>query len=346
MSIKVFYNDVDQSKCAWMSNLMDAGLIRPGIISDKSITNLTPQMLEGYELAHFFAGIAGWDYAFTLAGWQPDGAVTWTGSVPCQPFSTAGRGKAQADARHLWPAWFRLIRECRPSRVFGEQVAAAVGWGWLDGISTDLEAAGYAVGATVLGAHSLGAPHIRQRLYWVADSDSSRHDRAHEAPEAVLDGLRSHDGLSERDGGTRDGLAYGPQERRGQGSQDGRGGVSGGAQTWQRARSANDGVVGRLGNAPSERCGEAGPDSVRPPQRPAGSGCLARQVFWDDYAIVHFTDGKARRVKPGIECLAARLPGDLGRLRGYGDSIVPQVAAEFVSAYLATRATGAGERAP
>ena len=175
MSIKVFYNDVDQNCCAWLSNLMDGGLIRPGTISDKSITELTPEMLNGYELAHFFAGIAGWDYALTLAGWQPSGAVTWTGSCPCQPFSAAGQRKGQDDARHLWPAWFRLIRECRPECVLGEQVAGAIGHGWLDGVCTDLEAEGYAVGQAVLGAHSVGAPHIRQRLYWVADYTLGRH---------------------------------------------------------------------------------------------------------------------------------------------------------------------------
>jgi len=61
--------------------------------------------------------------------------------------------------------------------VFGEQVEAAVGFGWLDRLSADLEAEGYAVGSCVLGAHSAGADHQRQRLYWVADAECERRER-------------------------------------------------------------------------------------------------------------------------------------------------------------------------
>jgi DNA (cytosine-5)-methyltransferase 1 len=73
----------------------------------------------------------------------------------------------------LWPAWFPLIAERRPAIVFGEQVEAAIVWGWLDAVFSDLEAEGYACGAAVLPACSVGAPHIRQRCWFVADA---RHD--------------------------------------------------------------------------------------------------------------------------------------------------------------------------
>lgn len=102
-----------------------------------------------------------------------DDASVWTGSCPCQPFSNAGRRKAQADERHLWPEMLRLIAACKPERVFGEQVASAVGHGWLDGVFADMEAQDYTCGAVVLGAHSVGAPHIRQRIWWVAESASA-----------------------------------------------------------------------------------------------------------------------------------------------------------------------------
>lgn len=124
---------------------------------------------------HFFAGVGGWPYALRLAGW-PDERPVWTGSCPCQPYSSAGKGKGDQDDRNLWPDFFRLIRECRPECVIGEQVENAIGHGWLDGISADLEGEKYAVGSVVLGAHSAGAPHIRQRLYWVAKSNRERHN--------------------------------------------------------------------------------------------------------------------------------------------------------------------------
>lgn len=91
----------------------------------------------------------------------------------CQPFSAAGKRKGTADERHLWPAFFHLIRQCRPVTVFGEQVASKDGLSWLDLVSSDLEGAGYACGAVDTCAAGFGAPHIRQRLYWVAHATSS-----------------------------------------------------------------------------------------------------------------------------------------------------------------------------
>lgn len=170
MSVKkwAYYNDFDAQICDWVRGLIKAGLVPDGEVDQRSITEVQPEEVQGFAQCHWFCGILGWPLALQLAGW-PVGERVWTGSCPCQPFSVAGRGKAQADTRHLWPAWFRLIRECRPERVFGEQVAGAIGWGWLDGVSTDVEKEGYTFGAVVLGAHSVGAPHIRQRVYWVAD---------------------------------------------------------------------------------------------------------------------------------------------------------------------------------
>ena len=90
----------------------------------------------------------------------------------CQPFSAAGKGKGFDDERHLWPAFFWLISQCRPETVFGEQVASKDGLGWWDVVSADLERADYACGAFDLCAPGVGAFHIRQRLYWVANTDS------------------------------------------------------------------------------------------------------------------------------------------------------------------------------
>ena len=171
-----YYNEIDDKAAAWLRELVSQKLIPAGDVDTRSIAEVKAHELKGYTQCHFFAGIAGWPLALQLAGWPADRPV-WTGSCPCQPFSTAGKGLAQADERHLWPVFFDLIRQCRPEHVFGEQVASAIGKGWLDGISADLESEGYACGAAVLGAHSVGAPHIRQRLYWVAHSEL-QHERS------------------------------------------------------------------------------------------------------------------------------------------------------------------------
>src|SRR5271167_1357263 len=171
-----YYNEYEPHAAQWMRNLIDAGLLPKGDVDERSITEVTAGDLAGYDQCHFFAGIGGWAHALRLAG-VPD-LKCWTGSCPCQPFSTAGRRKGNEDERHLWPVWERLIAVHRPQRIFGEQVEAAIKHGWLDLVSTDLEAQGYAVGAAVLGAHSLGAPHRRQRLYWMADAEGERDDGA------------------------------------------------------------------------------------------------------------------------------------------------------------------------
>ncbi len=119
-----YYNDNDPQSVAWLKELIAAGLIPPGDVDERSITDVTGSDLKGYTQCHFFAGIAGWPYALSLAGWPVDRPV-WTGSCPCQPFSCAGQRKGEKDERHLWPEFFRLIRECRPPVVFGEQVASA-----------------------------------------------------------------------------------------------------------------------------------------------------------------------------------------------------------------------------
>lgn len=178
MQAKAYYNEIDPYAAAWLRNLIRDGLIACGDVDTRSIEDVQPNDLKGYTQCHFFAGIGVWSLALRNAGWRDDEPV-WTGSCPCQPFSAAGKQKGVADPRHLWPAWFRLIRECRPGVIFGEQVRAAIRHGWLDLVSSDLEGIDYRVGAAVMGAHSVGAPHIRDRCYFVADTDSERRGWEH-----------------------------------------------------------------------------------------------------------------------------------------------------------------------
>ena len=166
-----YYNENDHFAAAWLRELIKGGLIADGEIDTRSITEVRPADLAGLTQCHFFGGIGVWSYALRCAGWL-DSKPVWTGSCPCQPFSVAGKKEGITDPRHLWPEWFRLIQECKPVTIFGEQVAAALPW--FDIVSGDLEGEDYAVGAAVVGAHSVGAPHIRQRLYFVADANGRR----------------------------------------------------------------------------------------------------------------------------------------------------------------------------
>ena len=167
-----YYNDNDKKCCAWMEELMRDGLIPEGTVSDQDVRDIEPDELSEYEQVHLFAGIGGWAYALRLAGWGD--RPVWTGSCPCQPFSVAGKGGGTDDPRHVWPAFRWLITQCRPPIVFGEQVASKAGRAWLAGVRADLEALGYGVGAADLCAASVGAPHIRARLWWVAHTNTER----------------------------------------------------------------------------------------------------------------------------------------------------------------------------
>lgn len=192
-----YYNEIDPYAAEWLRNLMRAGHIAQGDIDTRSIEDVRPDDLRGYTQCHFFAGIGVWSYALRLAGW-PDDRPVWTGSCPCQPFSTAGKGAGFADERHLWPAWHWLIQECRPATVFGEQVASKDGLAWLDLVQADLEGTGYAFGAVDLCAAGFGAPHIRQRLYWVAYANGARLEGPLRAEERAIERAVGAGGMAGR----------------------------------------------------------------------------------------------------------------------------------------------------
>ena len=90
-----------------------------------------------------------------------------TGGYPCQPFSIAGSKKGVEDPRHLWPEYFRLIKECRPTWVIGENVSGHIKLG-LDAVIEDLESENYSVRTFSVSASSIGAPHQRERVWIVA----------------------------------------------------------------------------------------------------------------------------------------------------------------------------------
>ena len=174
---RVYYNEIDKYTVEWLDNLMLGGLIPDGDVDTRDIRNVCPDDLREYDQCHFFAGIGVWAYALRSAGW-PDDLQVWTGSCPCQPFSSAGRRKGVADERHLWPHFFHLIDANSPLVVLGEQVASNDGLAWLDLVQADMEGADYSFGAVDSCAAGFGSPQIRQRLYWaaerLADSNGAR----------------------------------------------------------------------------------------------------------------------------------------------------------------------------
>ena len=341
----VYYNEIDPFCAEWLRALMAEGLIARGDVDERSIEDVTPNDIKDYDQCHFFAGIGGWSYALGLTGW-PDGRPVWTGSCPCQPFSAAGKGGGFADERHLWPAFHHLIRECRPAIVFGEQVASPDGLKWFDLVQTDMEGEGYACAGADICAAGIGAPHIRQRLWWVAHPASGGFR---------INGSASWQGgyTAQRDavGGLGNTVVEGLERHAGDGDDPTGRAQPGGSTT-------ASGGAGALDNTANARCSTArehdGGWSHRP-ARSEQSGCAgavehpeseqegvsrfarerrATSGYWNPADWIPCRDGKWRPVEPGTFPLAHGVPARVGRLRGYGNAIVPQVAAEFISAFI------------
>ena len=316
-----YYNELDPYAAQWLRNLISAGHIAPGDVDERSIRDVHPADLLGYTQCHFFAGIGVWSHALRLAGW-PDDKPVWTGSCPCQPFSAAGKRKGLTDDRHLWPEFYRLITALKPITVFGEQVASKDGLAWLDIVHADLEAAGYTIGAVDTCAAGFGAPHIRQRLYFVADTDG-RNSRA--------EGLQrsGEHGQQQKDGGTDSRIVANAEPQHDRSRESGaRRGIE------PTARRA-DGDVGDTDDARSQgrelfRAVKSGHGADRKPARQAG----ATNGFWSDAYWLPCVDGNARAVEPGTFPLAHGAPARVGRLRAYGNAIVAPQAAEIIRAYM------------
>lgn len=337
--MSALYNEIDLFAAQWLRNLVDAGRIAPGAVDARSITEIraddnaldTPQV-------HLFAGIGGWSAALRMAGFADDFPI-WTASCPCQPFSVAGRGLGEQDERHLWPDMLRLIRERRPARLAGEQVASSAGRTWFAALRADLEALGYAVCAVDLCAAGVGAPHIRQRLYWAAQrlglADGERREGL-----GLVQGAAQGRGRSLE--ASRRGEARGLGDRLGARLEGHAGHGDGGGQSGRfaplAAGSASEASrLGGLVDALSLRGGaqRRGPTEIDRAQlgasRPADRSD-AHDGLWRDPDWLFCRDGKWRPVEPGSFPLADGIPGRVGRLRAYGNAIVPQVAAAFLTA--------------
>lgn len=288
-----YYNEINPYAAQWLRNLIAAGYIADGDVDERDIKDVAADDLVGYDQCHFFAGIGGWSLALRLASW-PDDRPVWTGSCPCQPFSAAGKKQGMQDERHLWPVWYRLICECHPPVVFGEQVEAAINHGWLDLVCDDLENEGYAVGAVGLPAACVGAPHIRQRLWFVADT-----------------------------------AIPGREERRTVETGNGRDTAREQSERFLQAGSMGDPPcercekTGIYGARPAKRSACAS----------AGTG-NADQSPWSDADWIYCRDQRWRPVESGIVPLAHGISGRVGALQAYGNAIVPQVAAEVIRAYM------------
>lgn len=353
MTPSAYYNEIDPFAAQWLRNLIAGGHIAPGEVDERSIEDVTPDDLRGFTQCHFFAGIGVWSHSLRLAGW-PDDKPVWTGSCPCQPFSAAGKGDGFADERHLWPHFFHLISERRPQHVFGEQVASGNANTWFDLVQADLEGLEYAFGLVPFTSAGIGAPHVRERAYWVANASSGRYDWRTEAA-----GQEARAGAGIAIGVGIGGLGNANFARlEGLSGNDGAAGRKG-----TTGPAAAPGVHDRLANTDNEQysiaisgCGHEYVSTGREQDPAAFAGlcgdyrALEVNGFWRDADWLFCRDGKWRPVEPGtfplVDGAAARMgrvepwvarvasSNRVGRLKGYGNAINAQAAAAFIRAYM------------
>lgn len=361
--MSAYYNEHDPHAAAWLRELIKAGHIADGIVDERSIEDARPDELAGFTQCHFFAGIGVWSYALRQAGW-PDDKPVWTGSCPCQPFSAAGAGNGFDDERHLWPAFHHLIEQCRPVTVFGEQVASKATNAWFDLVQADLEGVGYAFGLVPFTSAGVGAPHIRERAYWVADTSINRFQGC--TIEAIRSARRWQEGDATGRGGFRSPGWMGntESERCGEARKSG---------TGCSERSSHAGSDDRLDDPKSQRWGICDTENIGQTyaqvnplantshcesDEPCGeqlgeSATSPTNGFWRDADWLLCRDGRWRPVRPGSFPLvdgASEGVGhlrDLGaqvdagtkeartmRLRGYGNAINAEAARVFIESFM------------
>lgn len=349
--MRAYYNEFDLKAAAWLRQLIKNGMIADGEVDERSILDVTQDDLKGFTQHHFFAGIGGWSYALRLAGWADDRPVC-TASLPCQPFSLAGKGKGKADERHLLPHFIELVKQCNFQTIFGEQVPSAIKHGWLDDLCTEMEREKYTVGSIVLTASGTGAPHIRQRLYWVADSSKQRQSGQRQMgqpinPTEAKDRQINRAFYVSNIGDNRESGGLGNTELHGHdASQSGRSLSESEVKSGMLEPERSD-SISRICNSESDK------------KHTGTTGGLHAQFShersvndWDNPDWIYCRDEKYRPIKSGIEPLVNGLPRGVGyssnpsepidanntqevrvmRLKGYGNAIVPQVAAQFIKA--------------
>ena len=339
-----YYNDLEPFAAKWLTELIKDGLTPEGHVDDRSILEIQPDQLD-YTQCHFFAGIGGWPRALELAGWDSTRPV-WTASLPCQPFSCAGQQGGEQDERHLWPVFYSLVKECRPPIIFGEQVASRDGREWLAGIQTDLETLGYTTAAADLPAASVGAPHKRNRLFWVAQSIGIRQERSIGSELPGVSG-REREPISVPNssptGRVADSTMLRRQPQQGKESRSVQQKMEGAGEQRQQPCYRGTGesfwsnsllipcadgkwrrVPGRVGN--TESCKK---QRIRESRSINGRSSEDRRSSHWDSRIQHHLE-----IEPLLFPLADGIPNRVGILRGAGNSIVPAVAAEFIKAVM------------
>ena len=249
-----------------------------------------------------------------------------TGGYPCQPFSVAGRKKGEEDSRHLWPEYFRLVKECRPTWVIGENVSGHLKLG-LDTVLKDLESEGYSVRTFSISASSVGANHQRERVWIVAHSECNDNlqekQRVNGKKEEIQREHWKKDSDTRKPSGTdsiwQTSDKHVENTRR---TQRQRGELREKNENETREENAN--ITQRSSGTSQYDVANTKGSSRHVHEADAGNGKLeAQEVFGDGSGFSGESSWWA--VEPDVGRVAHGIPDRVDRLKGLGNSLIPKI---------------------
>jgi DNA (cytosine-5)-methyltransferase 1 len=243
-----------------------------------------------------------------------------TGGFPCQPYSVAGKQKGTGDNRYLWPDMFRVIKEVKPSWIIAENVRGIINI--QDGmvfetVCSDLEAEGFEIQTFIIPAAGVGAPHKRERVWIVGYSkhNGSSNNKIMENSRRTL----------------RQGAKF-SKENANESKQEN-------ANKFERSSStskhhvANSNSNREKWDQPKHRQGSRFEQDSTDVANTTSEGLEGQFRSKLQGTRKRFTNGSEKQTwwqfEPDVGRVANGVPGRVYRLKGLGNSIVPQIAEEI-----------------
>lgn len=243
------------------------------------------------------------------------------GGFPCQAVSQAGLQKGEEDERWLWDEMFRVVQDCKPKYVIGENVRGLISIreGFLfEKVQSDLESEGYEVQSFVIPAAAVGAWHLRERVWILARRTSDAN--------GINDSIRRiNRDVSKVSGSGQVNSSGSGTDVRGEFEPSKDGSVVSNTNCVRSQARLSRQDKGQEGNAekPNNRNYRH-----RGGQTRDQSSTIGRMGDLDDGIPAGLFD-HFKKEPEGVPRLAEKQEYRSGKLKCLGNSIVPQVAAEF-----------------
>lgn len=245
--------------------------------------------------------------AFENAGLSTAADIIY-GGFPCQPFSVAGNKNGTKDSRYLWPEFSRIVSEFMPRWVVAENVPGIIRIA-ADTVCTDLERQGYSVGIWDYEAASVGAKHRRERIFFVAHSNSARLSGSEQSREIQRENGEGTAAVPEQSGSSLSPDTY--------------------SQCVQglRAECEQEQEFAGLGseNAPNtagSRQPQSIPDRLRETQPAVRLLCAGERLSQSELDRTPY--GFAPELDSSISPTAKGIPNRVKRIKALGNAVVPQ----------------------